>query len=215
MIFYGILIYLIKVLIFCLIYYCTNGISNDYEKADLFDCIYFSLITMATIGYGDLLPTNSISKIFIFLQTIISFILTPLFGSYLFYIFQKRISFILLPDDLVFITSQNGEYSFFIIVTNLGDVSIQNELNIEFGDRHSEIFNVQNIITIKKPILETNNTFVASDQTILTWFFERYLKSNTNCTIRISISGIDNVSGQQFYAFKEYQKVKIVRAIAA
>jgi voltage-gated potassium channel len=35
----------------------------DYDKANIGDAIYFSGITIATVGYGDLLPQSSLSKL--------------------------------------------------------------------------------------------------------------------------------------------------------
>ncbi|PID48126.1 MAG: hypothetical protein CR967_01595 [Proteobacteria bacterium] len=42
------------------------------ENWSLIDALYFSVMTMATIGYGDLVPTCNLSKIFTIIYTFLS-----------------------------------------------------------------------------------------------------------------------------------------------
>ncbi len=42
------------------------------EQWSIIDALYFSVMTMATIGYGDLAPTTDISKIFTIVYTFLS-----------------------------------------------------------------------------------------------------------------------------------------------
>ena len=39
-------------------YYVTRGASG------IFDAIYFSLVTIATVGYGDIVPSSKLAKVF-------------------------------------------------------------------------------------------------------------------------------------------------------
>jgi voltage-gated potassium channel Kch len=48
-----------------LFYFTTEGWS-------LIDSLYFSVMTMSTIGYGDLVPTTALSKIFTIIYSILS-----------------------------------------------------------------------------------------------------------------------------------------------
>jgi hypothetical protein len=47
------------VLAFGLVYWAVGGVTTPggRESAGLWDCVYFSGVTFATIGYGDFLPT--------------------------------------------------------------------------------------------------------------------------------------------------------------
>lgn len=45
---------------------------SEYEGWSLVDALYFSVMTMSTVGYGDLVPTNDISKIFTIIFTFLS-----------------------------------------------------------------------------------------------------------------------------------------------
>ncbi len=51
------------------------GSTTFYTKIEhwnMIDALYFSVMTMATIGYGDLTPTNDVSKVFTIVYTFVS-----------------------------------------------------------------------------------------------------------------------------------------------
>lgn len=64
--------------------------SNNLEIYTFFDCVYFSVITFHTIGYGDIIPNSDLTKKFIIIESITSVICTGLFVGYLIYHLQKR-----------------------------------------------------------------------------------------------------------------------------
>ncbi|MGF1748348.1 potassium channel family protein [Vibrio cionasavignyae] len=47
-----------------------NGITHKPWLDNLFEVIYFSFITLTTVGYGDISPTLAIPKFFVFLESI-------------------------------------------------------------------------------------------------------------------------------------------------
>lgn len=66
----------------------TSGINYLFRKAlglddiiNFIDSIYFTMITFATIGYGDITPSNSLGKIVIALEGFLGFFLLVLVAS--------------------------------------------------------------------------------------------------------------------------------------
>jgi hypothetical protein len=80
-----ILAHLIIVLFFAVFYYIIyitqtsafeyKNAQHNYKQLSFFDFIYFSLITHATVGYGDIVPSNVLSKIITMAHIIIVIIL--------------------------------------------------------------------------------------------------------------------------------------------
>ncbi len=60
------LIFIIVLLIGSTVFYSVN------ENWSILDSLYFSVMTMATIGYGDLVPTTAMGKIFTIIFTFLS-----------------------------------------------------------------------------------------------------------------------------------------------
>jgi hypothetical protein len=82
---FGIVITLI-ILVIINIYLIDNGhihTSNSYnpddENATLVESLYFSITTLSTVGYGDILPKSQFGKIIVTLEHL--FILSILFGG--------------------------------------------------------------------------------------------------------------------------------------
>lgn len=61
--------------LFILLLFLILGSTTFYhgiEKWSIIDSLYFSVMTMSTIGYGDFIPTTPFSKIFTILYTFLS-----------------------------------------------------------------------------------------------------------------------------------------------
>jgi len=56
----------LSILTFALLYFIGGKFStrylNETQKINFFDALYFSIVTQSTVGYGDLVPTNMLTK---------------------------------------------------------------------------------------------------------------------------------------------------------
>ncbi len=50
----------------------ANLFYTQIEHWSMIDALYFSVMTMSTVGYGDLVPTSDISKLFTVIYTFLS-----------------------------------------------------------------------------------------------------------------------------------------------
>ncbi len=73
------IIYLIQLELFPIAF---NGIEAKPWVENLFEVIYFSFITLTTVGYGDISPALPISRFFVFIESILgSFYLAIMVAS--------------------------------------------------------------------------------------------------------------------------------------
>lgn len=56
----------------------SNGRPIDLKR-NIFRMMYFSTVTITTLGYGDIVPVTSLARFFVFLESIIGIILIGLF----------------------------------------------------------------------------------------------------------------------------------------
>uniref|UniRef100_A0A6T7Q894 Potassium channel domain-containing protein n=1 Tax=Hanusia phi TaxID=3032 RepID=A0A6T7Q894_9CRYP len=61
-------------------YVCEDEGSDCKKKVQLFDAFYFAFITLSTIGYGDIVPSNLYSKLFL---VVFAFLGLGLFSTFL------------------------------------------------------------------------------------------------------------------------------------
>lgn len=60
----------------------TNSITYNYKKfiSEFFDMSYFTIVTLATVGYGDITPKSRIARFIVMTQILLGiFILSILF----------------------------------------------------------------------------------------------------------------------------------------
>lgn len=128
----GVLVFFLIISFFAFLFFETNCVEFKNNTASFGDCFYFSLITFATIGYGDILPTCDLAKNVILLETISSLIFIPVFGGYLFnQILRNRKQDILLPGFLTFKVA--GENKLSINIINPGKTTINNKILFEIA----------------------------------------------------------------------------------
>jgi hypothetical protein len=64
--------------------------SSDYLRWNFFDFFYFSTITQATVGYGDMLPNSTYIRILVALQTLIGIFITIVMVAYSYDLYRRR-----------------------------------------------------------------------------------------------------------------------------
>ena len=70
--------------VFCLAYYTVDKyltkVDDDYEPMfqDVTTCVYYSVVTQFTVGYGDISPKHIMVKILCSIHIILSFVFTLL-----------------------------------------------------------------------------------------------------------------------------------------
>jgi len=89
-------IYLLLGVLWSLLYALTdtmvpgsfNGISEDLAGGDYNTFLYFSFVTLTTLGYGDITPASELAKVFVYIEAIVgqfylAVLVAGLVGSYL------------------------------------------------------------------------------------------------------------------------------------
>ena len=72
--------YVRVVFLLCCILFCSAGLFQQIENAqdlDLLDCMYFTVVTLTTLGYGDIKPVTNVGKIFVLTLMISICVLLP------------------------------------------------------------------------------------------------------------------------------------------
>jgi len=65
-----------------------NGVTLDHEGSHFNDLLYFSFVTLTTLGYGDISPAKDVARVFVYLEAIVgqfylAVLVAGLVGSYL------------------------------------------------------------------------------------------------------------------------------------
>ncbi len=66
--------YLLTILIFAMLYYYFAELELDFV-----DSIYFSTVTITTLGYGDIVPEDTLTKALVSLEAILGIVLIGVF----------------------------------------------------------------------------------------------------------------------------------------
>lgn len=78
------LIYILLIPIFAAIYLLLPDnsffqLKNSFDCKSLLQCLYFSTITITTLGFGDFYPTTAIARLFVMSETILGMVVIGLF----------------------------------------------------------------------------------------------------------------------------------------
>jgi hypothetical protein len=64
--------------------------NSSYLRWNFVDFFYFSTITQATVGYGDMLPNSSFIRFLVTLQTLIGVFITIIMVTYSYELYRVR-----------------------------------------------------------------------------------------------------------------------------
>lgn len=75
---YYLLTQFLVIITFSVIYYITNRLHDEEERLfeSYFDCIYFTICTHFTIGYGDIYPKTKLHRTITMIQIITAFLIS-------------------------------------------------------------------------------------------------------------------------------------------
>lgn len=88
-------LYLALVPLFGGIYTFFPAMSFNHENMSLLDSLYFSAITVTTTGFGDLTPTNSVTRAFVMIESMVGVVMAGLFLNSLNYHRQQYLDTIM------------------------------------------------------------------------------------------------------------------------
>jgi voltage-gated potassium channel Kch len=79
--------YLLLIPIFALLFYFLPGLEIKYSESSpkIIQIIYFSIVTMTTLGYGDITPQNSYAQLLAASEAILGVVIIGLFLNSLSY----------------------------------------------------------------------------------------------------------------------------------
>lgn len=109
--------------IFSLFYYYSNGGVTFSDKSHLscVDSIYFSVVTITTLGYGDILPQNDFYKLLISLEVILGIAIFGLFISSLWSSYENMNNRKTIKRDIKILKSKMDDYK--ISIFSLSDTN--------------------------------------------------------------------------------------------
>lgn len=79
--------YLLLVVIFALLYYILDVVSAE----NIYDSLYFSVVTVTTLGYGDIVPKSGLGKVLVSIQTLVGVISIGVFLNSLWQMYADKI----------------------------------------------------------------------------------------------------------------------------
>lgn len=221
--FKGLLLYCGLILLWGTMIYFLNGAKFSTETLtearkvitpNFWECLYFSCITFATIGYGDIVPNEIVGQVIVILQSMTAITFVGLFGGYIAYQFLKRPKDIFLTED-IHIRLVDSNIFFSARIGNKGKDLIDCTANIDIIEIRHNVKWTAIKREIKYTLLEKswflgiklNNN--ANDEFLKA--FRNFYNSPEKSMIRILVMGTDIESGELVATSKyyKYENIKI------
>jgi len=94
-------------LLFCLAYWLVPGSITNAKPGSLVDAFFFSVETMATIGYGEMSPANNYAHVVVTIEAFVGVVAFALVAGITFAKFSRPTAKVLFADKAV-VTRRNG-----------------------------------------------------------------------------------------------------------
>jgi inward rectifier potassium channel len=128
-------VYLLANALFALVYLRVGGIANS--RGDFFDSLFFSIETMGTIGYGEMLPATRAAHVVVMFESVTGLLLTALVTGLVFAKFSLPMSRLAFSKHIT-ISPMNGVPTLMLRIGN-ERANIIAEARIRLGLVRTEI----------------------------------------------------------------------------
>ena len=199
-------------LVFAGLYLLQPGAIQNLAPGDLADAAFFSLETLATVGYGEMAPATHYGHAVAAAEIVVGMAFTAILTGLLFVRFSRPKSKILFADQAV-VARHNGRPTLMIRVAN-GRLTMLTGAHANLGvlletvsDEGVAMRNVEPLPLIRADlsIFPLNWTLMhVIDETSPLDGFHRRDPTTRDLHLFLSIEARDTVTGADVYAAKEY-----------
>jgi len=204
--------YLVANTIFALLYLATGGGIENAREGSFLDLFFFSVQTMATIGYGKLVPISVAANILVTFESLLGLMGFALMTGLIFAKFARPTAAVLFSDNLV-VTGFEGTPSLMLRVANARTsqiVEAQLRVVLMRGVKTAEGHSIRRLVDLH--LLRSNNAFFALSWTAIHPIDERSPLfgmtseevDGSDISLVVSLVGIEEVSGQTVHARRWY-----------
>jgi inward rectifier potassium channel len=204
--------YLFANAVFALAYTAWPGCLESATPGSLGDAFFFSIQTMATIGYGKMVPANTYANVLVTLESLLGILGVALVTGLTFAKFARPTARVLFSEIAV-ITTRDGARSFMFRMANERQSNIH-DVNIHVVFAHDDV-------TVEGERVRRFHTLPLSRSRVatfaLSWtavhvineespLFGRNLEDlkRVRAGIIVTLTGIDETFAQQVHAHHDY-----------
>ena len=211
-------VYIFLNLTFAALYFIGEDAILNARPGSLWDCFVFSFQTSTTIGYGHLLPATQYANIIVIFDTLLGFFFAALVTGLALAKFSKPTARVIFTNNCV-IHNYDGERTLMFRVANARDSHIADasiDASAIIAEQSQEGVSMQRIrdlklVRSKSPIFSLSWTVmhVIDEESPLAQLTMQQLEQ-LNVRIVISMTGIDDLTGQLVHATHVYRFSEII-----
>jgi inward rectifier potassium channel len=208
--------------VFALLYVLDSGCLASTSPGSFTDAFFFSLETLATVGYGSISPANLYGHIVSAIEILCGLIFTAIITGLIFVRFSKPRPNILFADNAV-ITKHNGKPTFMIRVANgrrtaMASASAQVaalKSGVSSEGRGFRQAHEVKLVRDKMPFFVLTWTLMHTiDEDSPLYGLDLENSSSTDLTIAVTIQARDHAAGDDVFDLRFYGTEKILAGMA-